>query len=146
MSGATNVVLGTLLFAFLLGAVALMLWQEGRRRSFDTTPTYIIEDAVGHIAERLDPDVLDRVGIEGVERIIGWEVRYLQAGPGVSPERPAVAGGHESAVAFIVERTAEIDGLAYAPGDVSAILALEANYLVAIGAVGAEVTDRGARS
>lgn len=139
MTGATLVVFVGLLTAVLLGTVALLLWQEGRKRSFDTVPSYVIADLIDHVTTGIDPAVLDRIGRTGVERVIDWELRYLLRDGG----EEVVAGGTEMSVAYIVDRIAQVHGVSYPPDDIRAVLALEAEYLLAVGAVGDPVTAEG---
>lgn len=139
MTGFSLMVFVGLLAAVFLGVVALLVWQEGRRRTFETEPAYVVQEAIEFIAGRLADDVWERVGLEGVERVIDWELRYLVRDGGRHP----VAGGDPASVGYITARIAEVHGAAYAPEDVGAILALEADYLATIGAIGAPVTGEG---
>ncbi|MEX2654224.1 MAG: hypothetical protein WD532_04240 [Acidimicrobiia bacterium] len=139
MSGATLVVFVGVLVALLLGMVALLVWQEGRRRSFDTAPSYVVDELVAFVDERLDPDVAARLRTDGVERIVNWELRYLQRDGGEG----AVAGGTEDSVAYITDRIAQFHAVSYPPDDVRAVLALEAEYLMTVGAIGAPVVAEG---
>lgn len=139
MSGVTLVVFVGVLAAVLLVTVALMVWQEGKKRNFDTAPAYVIDDLIVHVTTGLAPAVLDRIGGLGVERIIDWEVRYLlrDGGEGV------VAGGTDASVSYIVDRIDQVHSVSYSQGDVRAVLALEAEYLMAVGAIGDPVSPEG---
>ena len=139
MSGATLVVFVGVLGALLLGMVALLVWQEGRRRSFDTMPEYVVDQLVTFIETHLDPTVAERFGRDGVERVVNWELRYLQRDGGEG----AVAGGTNASVAYIVDRIAQFHGVTYPHEDVRAVLALEAEYLLAAGAFGQPVVTEG---
>ncbi|MEX1005231.1 MAG: hypothetical protein WD990_10170 [Acidimicrobiia bacterium] len=139
MSGATLVVFVGVLVALLLGMVALLLWQEGRRRSFDTMPEYVVDQLVTFVESRLDPSVAERLGRDAVERIVNWELRYLQRDGGEG----AVAGGTEDSVAYIVDGIAQFHGVSYPHDDVRAVLAWEAEYLLAAGAFGEPVVTEG---
>jgi len=132
MSGATLVVFVGTLVALLLGMLALLVWQEGRKRSFDAAPAYVVSDLLAYVLAHLDVSVMDRIGVEGVERIVDWEVRYLVRDGGEG----AVAGGTDESAAYIVDRIAQFHGVFYASTDVRAVLALEAEYLMTVGAVG----------
>lgn len=130
------------LSAVLLGVIAGLVWQEARRRgSVETAPVYVIEDAVRHVVDRLPPDAGLRTA--DVRRIIEWEVYQLQGLAQGSRRKTVdvVAGGTEDTVMFIVDRIAETHGVSYAPDQVASVLALEAHYLGAIGAVGSQVPD-----
>jgi hypothetical protein len=139
MSGATLVVFVGILGAVLLITVALMVWQEGKKRSFDLAPSYVIDDLIAHVRTNLDPEILGRIGTDGVERIIDWEVRYLlrDGGEGV------IAGGTDASVSYIVDRIDQVHRVSYSQDDVRAVLALEAEYLMAVGAIGDPVSPEG---
>jgi hypothetical protein len=139
MTGATLVVFVGVLVALLLGMVALLVWQEGRRRTFDTAPEYVVDQLVEFIEARLDPAVAERLGRDAVDRVVNWELRYLQRDGGEG----AVAGGTDASVAYIVDRIAQFHGVSYPHADVRAVLALEAEYLMASGAVGERVVTEG---
>lgn len=141
MSGPTLVFFVGVLAALLLVMVAMLIWQEGRKRSFDTAPEYVVDDLLAFIRARMPEDVGGRIGTEGVERIVNWELRYLQRDGGEG----AVAGGTDESVAYIVGQIDQFHGVAYSPSDVRAVLALEAEYLVTVGAVGAAVEQEGER-
>lgn len=138
MSGPTLVVFVSALVALFLVMVALLVWQEGRKRSFDTGPEYVIDQVLAFVRARLPDASAQRLGRDGPERIINWELRYLQRDGGNHP----VAGGTDESVAYIVDRIAQFHGVAYPPEDVRAVLALEAEYLMTVGAVG-EIVERG---
>ncbi|HSJ27030.1 MAG TPA: hypothetical protein VLB67_02400 [Acidimicrobiia bacterium] len=139
MSGPVLVVFVGVLVALLLGMLALLIWQEGKKRSFDLAPSYVVPDVVAHVARELEPQIAERLGPDGIERIIDWEVRYLlrDGGPG------AVAGGTPESIRYIIDRMVEHGGPRHDPGDVGAVLALEADYLRAVGVVGERVDDPG---
>ena len=138
MSGFSLMVLAGTLGAVFFAVVAALVWQEGRRRRFDADAVYVIDDAVTHIAERLDEPEYGRLGVDGVRRIIEWEVRRLQTHPSGQ-----VAGVTDEAVDYVAGSLAESDGPSYAREDIGAVLALEADYLLSIGAFGAPVDDGG---
>lgn len=139
MSGPTLVVFVGLLVALLLGMVALLLWQEGKRRSFDTHPAYVIDEVLTYVSDRLDGEIQQRLGSAGIERIVDWEIRYLQRDGGDG----AVAGGTDESVAYVCDQIAQFHGLSYSPADVRAVLALEAEYLMTVGAIGEAVVAEG---
>jgi hypothetical protein len=136
------VTLGAVLLAVFLVIVAVMVWQEGRRRGpGGEPPTYVVEDAVEHVVNGLGGrGPLRR---SDVRRIIEYEVFYLQglAQPRRRTPVEVVAGGADAAVDFIAGRIADAHGVAYAHDDIRAVLALEAEYLASIGAVGEPVDE-----
>lgn len=133
-------VLGALLVAVLLAAAAAMVWQEAVHRPVDEPITYVLEDAVAFIQQRLGPDTLAR---DDVRRILEWEVIYLQ---GVSPKRsgplqPVRVGGSDDAVRFIMTQITRRSGPRYSEGAIRAVLRGEAEYLASIGALGLAAGD-----
>ena len=130
-----------LLVGVLLVIVAMMVWQESKRRPSYEPLEYVVNDAVKHVAERLPGDS----GLKNSEirRILEWEVFYLQ---GLAQERrkdpvETVAGGHEMSVEYIAEQIRSKHGVSYTHEEIADVLRLEADYLVAIGAVGDPVAD-----
>ena len=132
--------LGAILLAVLLATVAVMVWQEAKRPG-EGEPVYGVEDAVSFVWERLDGDTRARLLRSGVQRIIEWEVFYLQglAQDDRRHQVDIVAGGYPPAVEFIIDRIDALHEVAYSEGDVSSVLHNEAAYLQAIGAVGPRV-------
>jgi hypothetical protein len=126
------------LTAVFLLVVAALLWQEAKRRSFDEGYVYVVDEAVDHIAARLEDSSLRR---SDVKRIIEYEVFYLQ---GLAQERRSnpvevIAGGADPAVEYIAARIAQVHAVSYPLADIRAVLRLEADYLRSIGAVGEPV-------
>lgn len=141
MSGFTTVALGALLGAVFLSVVAILLWQEARRRRTGAEAVYVISHARRFITENLAPEVLERVGEAGIQRIVEWEVFYLQGLAQDDRRRPVetVAGGSEDSVEYIRGRIAEQHGIEIPSDDIRAVLELEAGYLHGIGAVGERI-------
>ena len=141
MSGVTSVALGGLLAALFLALVAILLWQEARRRGTGDGVTYVVSDAVGHIRENLAPDVYERLGDAGIQRVIEWELFYLQGLAQKDRRQPVetVAGGSDSAVSYICQQISQRHPAGITSDDIRAVLALEAQYLQSIGAVGERV-------
>jgi len=135
------IVLGALLFALFLLIVGLMVWQEAKRRPGPPERAYVISDAVRFIIGRLDDETRARLGRSGVQRIIEWEVPYLQGLAQKSRRNPVetVAGGSDASIDYVVTRIAEVNGVTYDRSDVAEVLRLEADYLMSIGAVGEAV-------
>lgn len=143
----TTVTLVAILGAVFLGVVAALLWQEAKKRTFDDGPAYVIEDAVAFIVSRLDEETSSRLAPSDVRRIIEWEVYYLQGLAQDDRRNPVetVAGGAPAAVEYIAGEIAARHKVTYAHEDIRRVLHLEAQYLVAIGAVGDQVSDGGDR-
>jgi hypothetical protein len=128
-----------LLVGVFLLIVALIVWQEAKRRPSYEPLEYVIEDAVKHAHTGLpEESSLTRAD---VRRILEWEVFYLQ---GLAQDRRSnpvetVAGGHDASVEYVVGQIQAKHGVSYPRGDVEEVLRLEADYLMAIGAVGEPV-------
>ena len=133
--------MGAILVAVLLAIAAAMVWQEALSNPVDQPLTYVIEDAVDFVHERLGPDpALSR---DDVRRILEWEVVYLQ---GVKPRRgtvlqPVRVGGSEDAVRFIAGQISGQSGPRYSTEAITAVLEGEAAYLASIGALGPAVQE-----
>lgn len=130
-----------LLVGVLLVIVALMVWQEARRRPSYEPLEYVVNDAVKHIAERL-PESLELRSAD-IRRILEWEVYYLQ---GLAQEKRStpvetIAGGHDRSIEYISDQIHTKHGVSYSHEQIAEVLRLEADYLVAIGAVGEPVGE-----
>lgn len=125
----------------LLVIVALLVWQEAKRRPSYEPLEYVVNDAVKHIADRL-PEGTNLKSAD-VRRIIEWEVFYLQGLAQEDRKNPVetVAGGHERSVEYIAEQIRTKHGVSYPHDQIAEVLRLEADYLVAIGAVGDPVGE-----
>ncbi len=139
MSPAAIVAFVGLLIGLLLLIVALMVWQEARRRPSYEPLEYVVEDAVKHVQEGLSQG--SRLTRADIRRILEWEVFYLQGLAQDDRKNPVetVAGGHEASVEFIASEIEERHGVSYPLVDIEEVLRLEADYLRAIGAVGEPV-------
>lgn len=139
MSGVTLIAFVGLLGTVLLAVVAVLVWQEARSRDTDDGPVYVIEDAIDHIMGRLPATATLRR--TDVLRILEYEIFYLRGLAQEDRRSPveSVAGGTEASVSYIAGRIADKHGVLYPLEEITAVLALEAEYLVGIGAVGAIV-------
>lgn len=141
MSGFTTIALGGLLAGIFLSVVAILLWQEAKRRRNPDETVYVISDALRHINDHLDSGVRRRVGDAGIQRIIEWELFYLQglAQPDRRQPVETVAGGSPTAIEYIGRQIAKRHGVEIPSDDIRAVLEMEADYLRRIGAVGEKV-------
>ena len=143
MSPGAIVAFVALLVGVLFVVVALMVWQEAKRRPSYEPLEYVIEDAVRHIAGRLP----EKVGLSrsDVRRILEYEVFYLQGLAQDDRHNPVdtVAGGHQASIQYIAAEIEAKHGVAYSHEDIEEVLRLEADYLMAIGAVGEPVEKYG---
>ena len=141
VSGSEVFAFVALLVGVFLFIVALLVWQQAKRRPSYEPLEYVIEDAVKHVAARLEADDNDNLRRSDIRRILEWEVFYLQGLAQEHRRNPVetIAGGHEASIAYIIEQIASKHGVSYAQRDVESVLRHEADYLVHIGAVGEAV-------
>lgn len=141
MSGAEIIAFVAVLVGVLLVIVAMMVWQEARRRPSYEPLEYVVNDAIKHIAERL-PEGSDLSNTD-IRRILEWEVYYLQGLAQDDRKNPVetVAGGHELSVEYIADQIRTKHDVSYSQEEIAEVLRLEADYLVAIGAVGEPVGE-----
>ena len=130
-----------LLAGALLVIVAMLVWQEARRRPSYEPLEYVVNDAVKHIAERLPEDTT--LKNPDIRRILEWEVFYLQGLAQDDRRNPVetVAGGHGQSVGYIADQIQTKHGVSYPHEEIAEVLRLEADYLMAIGAVGEPVGE-----
>ncbi len=142
MSPAAIIAFVGLLLGVLLLIVALMVWQEARRRPSYEPLEYVVEDAVKHVQQGLAEQV--QLSRADIRRILEWEVFYLQGLAQEDRSNPVetVAGGHQASVEYIAGEIEERHGVSYPLEDIEEVLRLEADYLAAIGAIG-EPVDMG---
>jgi hypothetical protein len=138
--GSVFALIVVLIGVFLI-VVALVVWQEARRRPSYEPLEYVVDDAVRHVESGLADEGIDHLGRSDIRRILEWEVFYLQGLAQDDRHQPVetVAGGHQASVEYIIGQIASTHGVSYAQKDVEAVLRHEAEYLYRIGAVGAPV-------
>ena len=141
MTGASLIAFVGLLVGLLLVIVAMVVYQEAKRRPSYDPLEYVIDDAVKHVSEKLQADGKTGLSRSDILRIIEWEIFYMQGLAQDDRSNPVetVAGGHEASVEFIVAEIREKHGVTHSPEDVADVLRYEADYLVQIGAVGEPV-------
>lgn len=139
MSPAAVVSFVALLVGVLLVIVALIVWQQALRRPSYEPLQYVIDDAIKHVQVGLADDVA--LGRHDIRRILEYEVFYLQGLAQEDRKKPVetVAGGHEASIEFIADEIEAKHKVAYSHEDIEEVLRLEADYLMAIGAVGEPV-------
>ena len=141
MSGSAVFAFVALLVGVFLVILALVVWQEAKRRPSYEPLEYVVEDAVKHVEEGLRYEGYENLHRADIRRILEWEVFYLQGLAQEHRHNPVetIAGGHEASVEYIIDQIASRHGVSYAQKDVEAVLRHEADYLVRIGAVGEPV-------
>jgi len=128
-----------LLAGVFLVIVALIVWQEAQRRPSYEPLEYVVEDAVKHVSAAMPGD--STLAKADVRRILEYEVFYLQGLAQDDRKNPVetVAGGHDASIEYISTQIEAKHGVAYPREDIEEVLRLEADYLMAIGAVGKPV-------
>jgi hypothetical protein len=114
-------------------AVGLIAWATVRRSEAflaDRAPSALFEvdEAVEFVASALPDDVSARLSYEDVEALLGWQLVHLADREG----EVDIAG--DEVVADLVRR-AQGEGREIDESDVRAVLAAEAEYLAAVGAL-----------
>jgi len=145
MSGPAVFAFVAVLIGVFLIVVALVLWQEARRRPSYEPLTYVIDDAVKHVEAGLIEGRDNLLSRADIRRILDWEVFYLQGLAQEDRSKPVetVAGGHQASIDYIIDQIATKHGVSYSREDVENVLRMEADYLFQIGAVGDEVEFEG---
>ena len=145
MSGPAVFAFVALLIGIFLVVVAMVVWQEARRRPSYEPLTYVVDDAVIHVEAGLIDEGNNHLSRADIRRILDWEVFYLQGLAQDDRSNPVetVAGGHEASIDYITDQIAAKHGVSYAREDVENVLRMEADYLFQIGAVGDEVELEG---
>lgn len=140
MSGSVLALIVLLVGVFLV-ILALVVWQEARRRPSYEPLEYVLEDAAKHVEAGLQAEGNDHLRRPDIRRILEWEVFYLQGLAQEDRKNPVetVAGGHDASIEYIIEQIASKHGVSYSHDDVEDVLRHEADYLFRIGAVGEEV-------
>ena len=133
------------MLAVFLFIVALVVWQEAKRRPSYEPLEYVVEDAVRHVEAGFAAEGKEELGRGDIRRILEWEVFYLQglAQKDRRNQVETVAGGHAASVDYIVEQIATKHGVTYSHAEVEDVLRYEADYLMRIGAVGEPVVADG---
>ncbi len=141
MSPAALIAFVALLVGLLLLVVAMIVWQEARRRPSYEPFEYVVEDAVKHVMTGLS--TTSGLRRADVRRILEWEVFYLQGLAQKNRRNPVetVAGGHQASIEYIASQIEATHRVSYSHDQIGEVLRLEADYLKAIGAVGEPVEE-----
>ena len=135
MTTSTIVAIGLLML--LLGIGFAFAWQE-RRPSPELAVIYGTEDALEFIVPRLAESTRSALRRSDVRRILEWEMLYLQ-----DTDHPdgshVIVGGLEAAE--FAQRKALEQGHGYNAEAIIDVLDRQAEYLAALGAIGAPVAS-----
>lgn len=125
------------LLVLLLSVGAAFFWQE-RKELPEATPVYGVEESIDYVMQRLSGTAASQLRRHDVQRILEWEVRYLQD-PKVrlDPDAPVVVGGVDAAT--FAQEQAYQSGHSYDGPAIVEVLDLRARYLDSIGAIGPPV-------
>jgi hypothetical protein len=120
-----------LLAALAVGTIAVLALKRAETLLSERTPPVLFEvdEAIEFVASALPADQSARLSYEDVEALLGWHLVHLVEREG------EVDIADDLAVADLTAR-AEAEGRAISAADVRAVLAAEAAYLAAIGALG----------
>ena len=123
-----------------LGLAAVMLLQEARYDPEAQSPEYILNDAVAFVGDRVEPEVRRRIGRSGVQRVLEWQVHFLQQLARTDKDVPIVLGNTAGTAQYIADRL-KSEGHVFPLEDIAACLELQGSYLVSVGAVGQEADE-----
>jgi len=138
------VLVAVVLLALLVAIGLAFAWQE-RRSVPEIVPVYSIEDAISFVAARLGEVARQALDRSDIRRILEWEMKYLQ-NPALRPshDEPTVVAGINAA--RYCQAQALASGASYDGPVILEVLQLQAEYLLALGAIGDEVSGGERRS
>ena len=125
-------VVAIVLIAMAVAGVAVVALRRAERfyAARPVSVLYEVDEAVEFVASALPGELSARLSYEDVEALLGWHLVHL-AGRGDEGE---VDIADDRAVADLAARAA-LDGRDISEADVRAVLAAEAEYLAAVGAL-----------
>ncbi len=133
------VAFGAVLVALLFIILAAFVWQGARRSVITDQAEYLIHEAADFVHDRLSDRALANLGPEDVRRVIEWNLHYTQViGPRQLGHPPVIGSGE--GIEYVMDR-ARAAGLTVESLDIAEIMAIETDYLLEIGAVGAPVEE-----
>lgn len=124
------------LLVVVMVVAAAFAWQEQARLP-ERSVIYGTDDAVAYVTARLAPEMAGRLTERDVRRILEWQLEYLQRQMQRGDGAVVVAG--LDAARHAQERLHE-QGHSYDGDLIVEVMELQAEYLVAIGAVAAPAT------
>lgn len=133
------VAFGAILVAVLALVVAGYVWQAVRRSPATDYAEYLIDDAVPFVYQRLSDRALQSLDPELVRRLLEWNLQYTQV---IGPRRlgrPPILGQGEG-IEYVMQ-VATAAGYDLDPVALAEVMAIETEYLLEIGAIGAAVEE-----
>ncbi len=133
------VAVGAVLLAVVLVIVAGFLLQSARRSPVTDHAEYLVHEAASFVYDRLSDRALLSLDVDDVRRILEWNLHFTQVeAPRALGHAPVIGSG--DGIEYVMHRAAEV-GLTIEPLDIAEVMAIETDYLVEIGAVGAPVEE-----
>lgn len=123
----------------LLVVVGLAFHWQGSIHLPGAGVAYGVEDSIKYITQRLQPETQAVIGQKSVRRILEWEMKFVQDQLDSDPDQIVVIGG-EAATQYVLDQLVG-QGFDYEPSIVTEVLALQAEYMMSIGAVAEPVDD-----
>lgn len=131
------VAVGAMLVVVLSFVVAGFVWQSVRRSPATEPAEYLIAEAVPFVWQRLSDRAMAALDPELVRRILEWNLHFTQViGPRDLGRAPIIGSG--DGIEYVMDR-ARAAGFDVEPLDIAEIMAIEIDYLLDIGAIGAPV-------
>lgn len=131
----------TLIIIAIMGVVGFYALRGAARISpHESAPAYDPDQALAFVWSEIPGDLRERLGHEAIGLVLALELEFMkQAGAVVNGKAPRpsadVVIGAPETVDYIIEQAAE-RGVELVPDDVHAVIDAEAEYLLAIGAIG----------
>ena len=139
VQGVPAVLFGIGLFLLFLLLAGVMLLQEAKFDPATEAPEYILNDTVKFVGRLVDPSVRKRIGHSGIQRVLEWQVYFLQDLARRDKDAPIVLGDTGGIADFIAEQLRN-DGHDFLVADIRSCLDLQGEYLLSAGAVGQAVS------
>jgi len=128
---------GAVLLAVFLVIVAGFVWQGSLRSVVADPAEYLVSEAAEFVYDRLSDRALEGLDPDDVRRILDWNLHFTQVvGPRQLGRLPIIGSGE--GIEYVMDR-ATAAGVVVEPLDIAEVMAIETDYLLAIGAVGGPV-------
>jgi len=130
---------GAVLLAVFLVIVAGFVWQGSLRSVVADPAEYLVSEAAEFVYDRLSDRALEGLDPDDVRRILDWNLHFTQVvGPRQLGRLPIIGSGE--GIEYVMDR-ARVAGVVVEPLDIAEVMAIETDYLLAIGAVGGPVEE-----
>jgi len=133
------VAFGAVLLAVFLVIVAGFVLQGALRSVVSDPAEYLVSEAAEFVYDRLSDRALAGLDPDVVRRILDWNLHFTQVvGPRRLGRLPIIGSGE--GIEYVMDR-ARAAGVVVEPLDIAEVMAIETDYLLAIGAVGGPVEE-----